>query len=274
MGIDIFLACQAVVTAKPFPPAMQTLAYGPAPSQIGDLYLPANARPAVVVLLHGGFWRAPYGRDELAPIATDLVARGYAVWNLEYRRVGEPGGGWPGTLSDVAEGIDHLAALVDQGVALDLSRIVVAGHSAGGHLALWAAAKNRPSSSVIGPRRVRLRGAAGLAPVADLAQAHALHCGRDAVATFLGGTPQSHPDRYAAADPRQLLPLGTSQLLLHGTADDVLPVTLTSDYAATACAAGDAVEFVALEGADHFTFTDPASDAHQRLCRWIAALVG
>lgn len=273
MDIDIFRTCHVVVTAKPSPPVMQTIAYGSAPSQVGDLYLPANARPAVIVLLHGGFWRAPYGRDELAPIATDLVARGYAVWNLEYRRVGEPGGGWPGTFSDVAEGIDHLAALVDQGVALDLSRVVVAGHSAGGHLALWAAAKNRPSFAVTGPRRVRLRGAAGLAPVADLTQAHALHSGRDAVATFLGGTPESHPARYAAADPHRLLPLGTHQLLLHGTADDVLPVALTSNYAAAARAAGDEVEFVELADADHFAFTDLASPAHRVLCQRLAELL-
>jgi acetyl esterase/lipase len=113
-----------------------------------------------VCLLHGGFWRMPYGRDEMDAIARDLAARGFAVWNLEYRRVGAPGGGWPGTLDDVGAGIDHLATLVGEGVNLDLERVAVVGHSAGGQLALWSASRASP--------RVRVAAAAGLAPVADL----------------------------------------------------------------------------------------------------------
>ena len=109
---------------------MRTFQYGTDASQVGDLYLPSPPRPAVVCLLHGGFWRMPYSREEMTPIAEDLVRRGFAVWNLEYRRVGAPGGGWPGTFEDVVAGIDHLATLAAEGADLDLDRIQVAGHSA------------------------------------------------------------------------------------------------------------------------------------------------
>ena len=127
----------------------RTIAYGPSPDHVGDLYLPRraphrdghrNAGPApVIALLHGGFWRMPYSRDHIAPIAVDLADRGFAVWNLEYRRVGAAGGGWPGTLQDVGAGIDHLATLAQDGAPVDLDRVTVVGHSAGGHLALWSA---------------------------------------------------------------------------------------------------------------------------------------
>src|SRR5688572_18692450 len=116
-----------------------TFNYGRDDQQAGDLSLPGAARPPVVCLLHGGFWRMPHGRAELAPIARDLCTRGFAVWNLEYRRVGAPGGGWPGTLQDVGAGIDHLATLAADGIGLDLDRVAVVGHSAGGQLALWSA---------------------------------------------------------------------------------------------------------------------------------------
>src|SRR5438105_2368060 len=140
-------------------------------SQEGDLYLPTRPGRSVVCLLHGGFWRTPYARDEMTPIARDLVARGYAVWNLDYRRLGDPGGGWPGTLEDVAAGIDHLADLAAEGVALNLQRVIVAGHSAGGQLALWSAARDRYSGDGAAPPRVRVAAVAGLAPVADLVEA-------------------------------------------------------------------------------------------------------
>lgn len=244
---------------------MRTIPYGSAPSQVGDLHLPATPHPRVVVLLHGGFWRMPYGREELAPLAADLAAHGFAVWNLEYRRVGEPGGGWPGSLEDAVAGIEHLARLAGDGLDLDLSHVCVVGHSAGGHLALQAA------SMLAHGARVCPSAAIGLAPVADLHAAHAARLGRDAVAALLGGTPLQHPDRYAAASPRARLPLRVRQLLLHGTRDTAVPLALTRDYAAAAQAAGDAVELIELPDADHFAFLDLASEAHARLCRWLDA---
>ena len=249
---------------------MRTFRYGEALEQEGDLYLPAGVQPPVICLLHGGFWRAIYRRDQLIAIADDLVGRGFAVWNLEYRGIGA-GGGWPGTLLDVAAGIDHLAALAAHGQDLDLTRVITVGHSAGGQLALWAAARERASAPGLGgAARVRIRAAVGLAAVADLVEGHRLDLGRGVVGQFLGGAPAERPERYRAASPRALLPLGVPQLLIHGTADDTVPVEIARGYAAAAQAAGDRVTLEELTGGGHFEFLDPDSQAHARLCRWLA----
>jgi acetyl esterase/lipase len=251
---------------------MRTYRYGVAEHQQGDLYLPAGiSMPPVICLLHGGFWRMPYGREQFDAIARDLAARGFAVWNTGYRRVGAPGGGWPGTLQDVAVGIDHLATLVAGGIALDLDRVCVVGHSAGGQLALWAAARTRPDP-LRGPVRVRPCAAVGLAPVADLVGAHALAVGNDAVGALLGGSPAHVAERYAAASPLALLPLGVPQLIVHGAEDAALPIELARRYVQAAQASGDDVEFVELQRAGHMEYLDPASEAHAVLCRWLMRL--
>ncbi|HTA65278.1 MAG TPA: alpha/beta hydrolase [Xanthomonadaceae bacterium] len=248
--------------------AVRTIPYGLLPSQVGDLYLPQTSLPPVVCLLHGGFWRMPYRRDELDAIAQDLAVRGFAVWNLEYRRLGEPGGGWPGTFEDVAAGIDHLAILVDEGADLDLHRVIVAGHSAGGHLALWAATGGS-SHGIHGPSRVRPIAAAGLAAVADLASGFALGAGNGAVAGFLGGSPDDFPERYVAASPMARLPLGVRQLILHGTLDAALPIEIARGYVAAARASGDRIDYVELADAGHMDFLDPLSQAHAEFCAWL-----
>jgi acetyl esterase/lipase len=250
---------------------METVPYGPLAEQRGDLYLPAGVagRARVVCLLHGGFWRAMYRSDLMILLARDLAARGFAVWNLEYRGLGA-GGGWPATLQDVAAGIDQLAVLA-QRAPLALEDVAVVGHSAGGHLALWAAARDRAAGSGVPPARVRVAAAAGLAPVADLAAAHVLGLGNGVVGQFLGGSPQEQPTRYAAASPAALLPLGVPQLIVHGTADDTVPVQIARDYSAAARAAGDAVTLVELADRGHFDFLDPGSEAHAVLCRWLLA---
>ena len=251
---------------------MRTIRYGPAESQEADLHLPllpTSTRPPVICLLHGGFWRMPYGREELGPVARDLAARGFAVWNLEYRRLGAPGGGWPETLQDVATGVDHLANLVTEGFELDLGRVLVVGHSAGGHLALWSAARVGKPGVLRRPTRVQPVAAAGLAAILDLAVAFADHAGDGAVGELLGGSPTSRPERYAAASPLALLPLGVDQLILHGAADEALPIETTRQYVSAAVAAGDRVEFVAPRGAGHMDYLDPESTAHATLCRWL-----
>src|ERR1700678_3386874 len=146
------------------PHTVRTVPYGPSRVQVGDLYLPDAPRPPVVCLLHGGYWRMPYGRRYIAPVALDLVSRGFAVWSLEYRRVGGVGGGWPGTLQDVGAGIDHLATLAAEGVDVDLARVTAIGHSAGGQLALWCAQRdsNRAADDDYAPKRVRFAAAVGL----------------------------------------------------------------------------------------------------------------
>lgn len=249
--------------------SFQTFKYGPLESQEGDLHLPHATRPPVVCLLHGGFWRMPYGRDELGAVASDIAARGYAVWNIEYRRLGAPGGGWPGTLNDVASAVDHLATLAADGIELDLGRVVVVGHSAGGHLALWVSARKR-HSFFDAPARVRPVAAAGLAAVADLARTWAIGAGSGAVNELIGGGPDQHADRYAAASPIELLPLGARQLVIHGNKDEALPADLSRGYAAAAKAAGDDVAYVELPDAGHMDFLDPCSKAHAALCEWLA----
>lgn len=247
---------------------IRTYRYGDEPGQEGDLYLPSTLCPSVVCLLHGGFWRMPYGRDQLDPAARDLASLGFAVWNLGYRRVGAPGGGFPGTLLDVDAGLDHLAAIRAEGVDLDLDRVVVAGHSAGGHLALWSAVRAR--SGVPGvSARIRPIAVAGLAPVCDLESAYGLSAGGGAVEAFFGGAPTDFPDEYAAASPLSLLPLGVRQFVLHGSEDDILPVHISRAYAEIARVAGDSVEFVDAPHAGHMTLIDPTSDAFGRFRTWL-----
>jgi acetyl esterase/lipase len=247
--------------------APRTMQYGPSESQVGDLYLPGTSRPPVVCLLHGGFWRTPYGREEFAAVARDLAARGYAVWNIEYRRVGEPGGGWPGTLSDAALAIDHLAALEHEGIDLDLDRVVVAGHSAGGHLALSVSA--RGANARFRTTRVHPVAAAGLAAVTDLARAYELSAGNGAVNAFLEGAPSQFPERYATASPAQLLPLGIEQLIVHGAQDKALPLDFSRSYATAAQASGDCVVYAELADSGHMEFLSTESEAHATLVKWL-----
>lgn len=242
------------------------LIYGPAPSQFADLYLPAAAGPhPLVILLHGGYWRARYGLDLMTPLAADLVAHGYAAWNIEYRRVGEPGGGWPGTFTDVAAAVEWLRAS-PYAQQLDWSCCVAIGHSAGGHLALWLAARHRLAPGTLGaanavltgPTALRLAGVISQAGVNNLQTAYQRGLSNNAVVELLGGTPNEVPDRYAAADPSQLLPLGLPQVLVHSPADDLVPLALSEDYARAAAAAGDPAHFRQLTG-DHFTLIDPTT---------------
>ncbi|MFN7941086.1 MAG: alpha/beta hydrolase [Thermoanaerobaculia bacterium] len=256
------------------PPEPLALRYGELDDQVGDLHLPAAGHPPqvpVVALLHGGFWRMPYGRDPLDALARDLARRGFAAWNLEYRRLGAPGAGWPGTFADVAAGLDRLAQRVASAPDLDLERVAVVGHSAGGQLALWAAARGRlPGDAPGADPRLRPAAVAALAPLADLERVHRERLGGSAVAELLGGTPEQVPERYRAASPHARLPLGLPQLLLHGTSDAEVPIDHARDYARAARAAGDPIDFRELPGGGHMDFLDPAGAAHSILCEWLA----
>lgn len=223
------------------------ISYGPDPAQFAELYLPARAEhPGVVVILHGGFWRARYGLDLGRPIAADLVARGFTCWNIEYRRVGN-GGGWPTTLDDVAAAIDHLTML-----DVDTSRVVTIGHSAGGHLAVWAAGRGAPV--------VPVTAAVAQAGVLDLGAAVRDRLGNGAVVDFLGGASQDVPDRYAAADPLAAVPIAAPVLCVHARADATVPIAQSESYVAAATAAGAVATLHEVPG-DHFTVIDPADDS-------------
>ena len=206
----------------------------------------------------------PYGRDPLQPIAEDLASRGYAAWNLEYRRLGSTGGGWPGTFDDVIAGIEHLTRIVAGGTELDLARVAVVGHSAGGHLALWSAARGGS---------VRIKAVVALAPVADLLRAEELGLGGRAVNELLGGTPAEHPERYQAASPRHMLPLGVPQLVIHGTVDSAVPIEIARSYVRAAQASGDRAELLELDDTGHMEFLEPGSAAHAALCDALVRLL-
>ncbi|HEV2239278.1 MAG TPA: alpha/beta fold hydrolase [Ktedonobacterales bacterium] len=245
------------------PAQIAVLAYGPLPQQFGELRLPAGPGPhPALVMVHGGFWRARYGLDYFGDICEALAAAGVATWNIEYRRLGDPGGGWPGTLLDVAAAVDHTRTLAAR-YPLDLARTGALGHSAGGHLALWAAGRARihAASPLRAEDPLRLRCAVALAGVSDLRRAWELRLSNNVTEEFLGGTPTEVPERYAAASPAELLPLGVTQLLLHGTEDDSVPYDMSMRYLAAAGAAGDGATLMTLAGKGHFEMVDPATAA-------------
>jgi acetyl esterase/lipase len=230
-------------------------AYGRARSQRADLYLPPAEGPhPVVVLLHGGYWRSRYGKSLMRGLAGDLARRGHAAWNVEYRRIGRHGGGWPMTFEDVGAAIDLLAEIGDG--RLDLDRVDAVGHSAGGQLAFWAAARPDPSVEV---RRVVAQSA-----VCDMVRAGA------PAAELLGGTPDEVPDRFAATDPMQLIPLSKPTLLVHGAEDETVPLKRSRLYAEAAREAGDPVELVEPSPGHHRVHIDPRSDAWRVVAEWLA----
>lgn len=246
------------------PPAYdKRIHYGSFASQFGDLRLPTGKGPfPVVVGIHGGWWRAAHGLETQAHLCAALTAEGYATWNIEYRRIGEKGGGWPGTLFDVGSAVDWLYEL-KRTFPLDLSRTSAVGFSAGGHLALWAAARHKlPTGHPLNSERpFPLRGVVALAGAADLAFCAELQLSQGIVETFLGGTPAQFPDRYAACSPSELLPLAVPQTLIHGLDDSSVPHEVSRRYHAKAVACGDDCQLVLLPHIQHFELIDPLSDA-------------
>jgi acetyl esterase/lipase len=235
--------------------------YGDHFHQFADLYLPPDAdQPLpVAVVLHPGFWREEYTLETSEELARDLSRRGWAAWNVEYRRVGEVSqGGYPVTLEDVAAAIDHLQQL---DAPLDLARVVTVGQSAGGQLALWAATREAPA--------VPLAGAVSQAGAADLREADRLGLGDGATAAFMGGHADEVPDGYADASPIERVPLGVPQLLVHGEADDTIPPSQSTAYAEAAQGAGDEVELALRPGEDHFVHMDPSGGAWADVVRWL-----
>jgi acetyl esterase/lipase len=252
------------------------IGYGEHPSQFGELTLPAGDGEVrgVAVVVHGGFWRQAHGLELGRPLAVDLAAAGLAAWNVEYRRVGTDGGGWTATFDDVAGALDLLAGRGQQaaGGRLALDRVIAVGHSAGGHLSCWLAARPQlpagsPGSGSCGAGPlVRLRGVVSQAGVLDLVDASRHGVGRGAVEDLLGGRPDVVPERYALASPSALVPLGVPVVCVHGTADLNVPIRQSERFVAAAVAAGDATELVTLPGVDHFAVIDP-STAAWRACR-------
>lgn len=247
----------------PQPTADETVAYGPAPQQIAELRLPEGAGPhPVVIVIHGGCWETPWGLDHVRGLCAALAAEGLATWSLEYRRLGDEGGGWPGTFEDVARGADHLREVATRH-PLDLERVVALGHSAGGHLALWLGGRHRlPEDSPLrGESPLRLRGVVSLAGIPDLREGAARSVCGDAIPRLLGGSPGEFESRVRVGSPMALLPLGLPQRLVCGRLDTVVPLELASLYESAARRAGDQVEMDVLSGAGHFELVNPQSAA-------------
>lgn len=247
------------------PPATARIAYGSGPQQFGDLRLPTNApnRVPLAILIHGGFWRNQFGLDHMGHMGAALAKEGVGSWSIEYRRLGDGGGGWPGTFEDVRAGCAHVPALAAS-YPIHLERVIVCGFSAGGQLALWAAAE----------QPLPLRAAISLAGVVDLARAHELQLSNHVVREFLGGSPADHPGRYQNASPIERLPIQTRQYLLHGDADEICPLELSERYLARAQATHSPVRLSRLAGASHFDVIDPGSPYWPRVKAVVFSALG
>ncbi|MFI2708598.1 alpha/beta hydrolase family protein [Micromonospora sp. NPDC018662] len=252
------------VLTRPAPPPDATVAYGDHPDQCADLRGPAGDGPArpLVVVVHGGFWRAEYDRTHTGPMAAALAALGHPVAQLEYRRTG----GWSNPLTDVLTGVaalPGLAAAALPGRVASTPPILV-GHSAGGHLALHVAAHAPDTTG----------GVLALAPVADLAEAYRLDLDAGAVAALLGGGPADVPDRYAATDPSALVPIRTRTVVVHGLLDQQVPVSMSRSWVAADRAAGGSATLIELPECEHFGLIAPDSAAWPRVLAALRSLHG
>ena len=224
-------------------------------SQFADLRLPARSPRGTVVLLHGGYWLPQYGLELMTPLARRLTELGFATWNVEYRRTGA-GGGFPGTLTDVAAAVDRLQG---PGLPTGLTeKVVLLGHSAGGHLAAWSASRTRGTPG--GPPQLPLRGAISLSGVLNLTRAATDPRSSGPVTALMGGAPSARRRRYAVADPALLVPASCPVWAVHAESDTVVSADQSTSYVALARAAGGRAEAVAVPG-DHFTLIDPTSSS-------------
>jgi acetyl esterase/lipase len=270
----------ADLLARPRSAPGQVIRYGPAPDQFGQLWLPAGKGPyPVVVMIHGGCWQASLpGVELMAYIAEDLRQRGIAVWNIEYRRLGAPGGGYPGTFEDVGNGVDRLRAIARQN-RLDLRHVVIVGHSAGGHLALWAAARPRfkGRERLFGADPLPVSGVVSLAGIDDLAAYRAggpdACGGPDTIDGLVGAPARRPPAAYADTSPAAMVPLRVKQAIVSGALDPIVPPRFGEAYAARARAAGDPAQAVTLAGAGHFELIDPTSEAWRHVAPVIQAML-
>jgi acetyl esterase/lipase len=270
--VGVFEGLRHVGSPSPKPKVVSGTArlvehYGPGPRQLGEWWLPPTGSGPLptVVLAHGGYWRSTYDLSLENALAADLAGRGYLVWNIDYAPSSDP---WPATLTDAAAAYDfaftgHYASRIDR------ARVAVVGHSAGGHLSLWLASRGRlPAGAVGAGTHVVPALAVPQAPVASLARASALGLGGGAVDALLGGSPTAVPERYAVADPVALVPSGVRTVLVHGTGDDIVPLSQSQDYLAVA---GPSCSLVTVPG-DHFIHLDPTSAACEALRTALATL--
>ncbi|MFD1705187.1 alpha/beta hydrolase family protein [Siminovitchia sediminis] len=247
-------------------------AYGTNENQFGDLRIPEGSGPfPVAIIIHGGFWRAAFDLEQMNQLADALTNHGVAAWNVEYRRVGQEGGGWPGTFLDIAKAADHLRVLA-KSYPLDMTRVIAVGHSAGGHLASWLAARHKlPADSELytSDHPLPLKGVISLAGVCDLELMHDIHQMKETLygivdnptRDFIGGKPEEQKRRYQDGSPRELLPIGVPHVLIHGTLDVNVPVGLSEHFERAAAQSGDSVTLKTIPTAEHFKLILPDMEA-------------
>lgn len=252
------------------------ITYGPDPNQFAEIRFPKGRGPfPVLFMIHGGFWQSVYDLKHTGLLCADLTSRGIVTCNLEYRRIGDPQGGWPGTFQDISLAANEIPKLVAFDSRADTRRIVVMGHSAGGHLALWLVSRHRiPNGSPLhDAKKSPFVNAMSLSGVSDLRAAWRQQLGHGIVASLMDGSPDKHPERYDAASPIELLPNDANTILIHGTADDVVPVSQSKDYAQKAIRLAEKCKFVKLEGIGHFELIDPESNVWSTIVQETLAIL-
>jgi acetyl esterase/lipase len=292
-AILAWVLCAAVLVAQgrspldlanaPVPPGARRISYGSDPLQFGELRVPSTSGPhPVAIVIHGGCWLATFPNrddrevaiDNMRPVASALTDAGIATWNIEYRRLGNPGGGWPGTFQDVAHAADFVRTLA-KGHGLDLGRVVTIGHSAGGHLAMWLAGRSQlgTASDLYVADPLRLRGVVDLDGPPDLKATMAVQqpiCGRPVIDELIGGSPADRSARFHDGSPIELIPFGVRQEFFAGR----MFASQAAPYEAAARRAGDAVQTTVLADAGHFVFIDPQSDVWPRVLASVRRLLG
>lgn len=255
------------------------IAYGSSEFQFGELWLPEGSGPhPVVVLIHGGCWLASLpGVELVAFMADELRKNGVAVWNIEYRRVGHEGGGFPGTFLDVASAADHLKEIAPT-YNLHLEKVVSVGHSAGGHLALWLAARHKlpQSSQIFTEKPLRLIGVVSLGGIGDLenfARYGAVVCGEGTIEQLVGIENRGRDEAFRDTSPAELLPIGVTQVMIHGVFDAAVPPFVGLQYQTKARSKGEHVKLWIVSDAGHFEVIAPWTKAWQEVAETIFALL-
>jgi acetyl esterase/lipase len=251
--------------------------YGPDPQHFAELRFPDGPGPfPFLFVIHGGFWQSAYDLKHIGSLCAALTNKGIVTCNLEYRRIGNPGGGWPGTFQDVSLATDHIVETISSDPRVDVARAAVIGHSAGGHLALWLASRHRvPKASPLqSAQKHRLVRAVSLAGVCDLRTAWKQRLGNGAVAKLMGGTPDQYPERFDAASPIELLPSGSNQVLIHGTDDDIVPFSQSEKFVERAEQLGERPTLGKLKGVGHFELIDPESDTWSIVASAVLPVLG
>jgi len=252
------------------------ITYGDDPNQFAEVRFPIGKGPfPLLFVVHGGFWQSRYDLSHIGHLCAGLTSKGIITCNIEYRRIGNPGGGWPGTFQDISLATRSILQTMSNDSRFDPAHTAIIGHSAGGHLALWLVGSHRirKGSPLHDDQRRGIGGVISLAGVSDLRLAWRQKLGHGIVTRFMGGAPDEHPDRYNDCSPIELLPTGARQVLVHGAADDTVPVSQSEAFVQRAEKLGERSILVKLDGIGHYELIDPESEAWLSVARAVLSLL-